>query len=778
MLFPFFSQNIFQKQTVFLAFIFPKEYTCVVSFPAQAAARPRRWPRGGAAPARGAEPCSGGADKNERGDRIKVKKKLYRGARGRLAAIVLGAVLIVLAACSLSLFLYFNTQSRLTVQAERENYTSEISDQLTRNIDNLQNSYAREVRNSARALLSLQPGTLEEVGVSLPDRKNAAHFLVADSGRVIDYAGRAYTLSDEFFTSDLALSEEDEVVMTYTTLNLAHDYLLFGKRIPPLTIGETTYVAWAVGVTSDQFRQNMTISLFNGLGAGYLISGDGSIVIKPDNNSMTFSGYNLFSSLSAGGVSDDQLGRFKAGMKAGGCALSVAVSGIDWLISCKSTEFDGDYIVVAVPLSLTAADTYRSMGLAVVFSFVFILALAGILGLSLLYATRRRQEENQRAAAVDAQTSFLAKMSHDIRTPLNAVTGMLELASDPNHSRAEVDDFVSKARKSAAYLLELVNGMLDLQKINSGKMETAHEPFSVAELLESIDSMYRPVLKEKGLAFSLEGAGQFDTAYIGDGVKVKQILMNLLSNAMKFTAAGGCVAVCAARAPLDQGTDEVQFTVTDTGIGMSEEFQKRIFQPFEQEKASSTSGYVGTGLGLNIVKNLTELLGGTVSVTSKVGAGSSFSIRLPMKRGDALPPAVSRAEAGQIVPFHRQRILLAEDNAINQQIAVLLMRERMNLEVDAVDNGKEAVEAMARSAPGYYAAIVLDVRMPVMDGLQAAAAIRALKRPDAKTIPILALSANTYEEDVRRSLDAGKNAHLAKPIEVAELSAALHKYMQ
>jgi two-component system, sensor histidine kinase len=309
-------------------------------------------------------------------------------------------------------------------------------------------------------------------------------------------------------------------------------------------------------------------------------------------------------------------------------------------------------------------------------------------------------------------------------------------------------------------------------------METAHEPFSVAELLESIDSMYRPVLKEKRLAFSLEGAGQFDTAYIGDGVKVKQILMNLLSNAMKFTAAGGCVAVCAARAPLDQGTDEVQFTVTDTGIGMSEEFQKRIFQPFEQEKASSTSGYVGTGLGLNIVKNLTELLGGTVSVTSKVGAGSSFSIRLPMKRGDALPPAVSRAEAGQIVPFHRQRILLAEDNAINQQIAVLLMRERMNLEVDAVDNGKEAVEAMARSAPGYYAAIVLDVRMPVMDGLQAAAAIRALKRPDAKTIPILALSANTYEEDVRRSLDAGMNAHLAKPIEVAELSAALHKYMQ
>jgi hypothetical protein len=205
MLFPFFSQNIFQKQTVFLAFIFPKEYTCVVSFFAQAAARPRRWPRGGAAPARGAEPCSGGADKNERGDRIKVKKKLYRGARGRLAAIVLGAVLIVLAACSLSLFLYFNTQSRLTVQAERENYTSEISDQLTRNIDNLQNSYAREVRNGARALLSLQPGTLRRSAFPCPTGKMPRIFwLQTAAGSSTTQAGRIRSATSSSPTTSLS----------------------------------------------------------------------------------------------------------------------------------------------------------------------------------------------------------------------------------------------------------------------------------------------------------------------------------------------------------------------------------------------------------------------------------------------------------------------------------------------------------------------------------------------------------------------------------------------
>jgi len=715
--------------------------------------------------------------KHKKGAMTSVEKNLYHSEKSRVAAVVLSVILIALAVCSFFMFLYFNSRSRRTVQAERENYTTEIADQLTRNINNLQGSYTREVLNSAEVLLSLRPSSLEEIGLFLPDRKNAVHFLVTDSGKVVSLSGSACTLSNEFFTNEIALSQKENVVMTYTTLNLAQDYLLFGKKIDPMTVEGTTYVAWMIGVTSDQFRQNMTISLFNGLGAGYLISRDGSIVIKSNDSSMVFSGYNLFAALLAGGVTDKQISGLTSAMENGGGTINATVNGVGWLISCRSTEFDGDYIIVAVPLSMTAAETYRSMNLAVAFAFVFIIALAGALGLFLLYAARRRQEEDRRMDAVEAQTNFLAKMSHDIRTPLNAVTGMLELAADHNHSRAEVDDFVSKARNSAAYLLELINGMLDLQKINSGKMETVHEPFSVSELLYDIDTMYKPVLEEKGLTFVMEGREQFNVEYIGDGIKIKQILMNLLSNAMKFTDRGGSVTVSAGRSPIDENTDEVLFTVTDTGIGMSEEFQRRIFQPFEQEKSSSVSGYVGTGLGLSIVKSLTELLGGNVSVTSRVGAGSSFFVRIPLERGKTVSFRSDQAEE-QIAPFNHQHVLLAEDNAINQQIAVLLMRERMNLEVDAVDDGKKAVETMTDSAPGYYAAVILDVRMPVMNGLEAAAAIRALDRADAKTIPILALSANTYGEDVRRSLEAGMNAHLAKPIEVTELSAALHKYIR
>jgi len=701
-----------------------------------------------------------------------------KAENGRLANQVLCAVLVVISVCALAAFLHFNSQTRKTVQAERENYVSEIAGQLTRNIENLQRAYSREVSEDAEMLLANSPKTPEELRRLYSDRENAKHFLVTAAGQVTDISGKMYTLSDEFFPTKIQNADEGKVVMTYTTVNLTTDYLLFGKRFEPVTIGGTTYVAWAVGVTSDQFRNNMTISLFSGLGAGYLISQDGSIVIKPNDSSMVFSGYNLFSALAAGGVSAGQLAQIEDKITARESgSTTISVNGLNWLISFKSTEFDGDFIVVAVPLSLTAAETYSSMSLTVVFAFVFVAALAGVMGLILLSSFRRRREEDRRAAATDAQTSFLSKMSHDIRTPLNAVTGMLQLAGDPNHSRAEVDGFVAKASESADYLLELVNGMLDLQKISSGKMEVAREPFSMRELLGDVGSMYAPVLEGKGLKFRTAGAEDFSGGYIGDSVKIKQILVNLLSNASKFTPRGGEVSLTADRTGLDSGRDEVRITVTDTGIGMSEDFQRRLFRPFEQEKTSYTSGYVGTGLGLNIVKNLSELMGGSVSVKSAPGAGSSFTVKLPLERGGPAAETVRSAAADSPAPFARQRILLAEDNAINQQIAVLLMRERLNLEVDAVDDGQKAVEKLAGSRPGDYAAVILDVRMPVMDGLQAARAIRALDRPDAGTIPILALSANTFAEDVRQSLNAGMNAHLAKPIDIGELSAALHKYI-
>jgi signal transduction histidine kinase/ActR/RegA family two-component response regulator len=706
-------------------------------------------------------------------------KEKDKKQKGRIVRVVLFLLFGAFAISGLSLFIYYNNRSREAVQAERENYTSEIAKQLSRNIDNLQNSYANEIREGANLLATVQPQSQKQLSEIYPDRENARHFLIGTSGKVYDTSGGLHTLSDENFTVSLAQSADDEVVLSHTMVDVTENYLLFGEKVSPITVAGVSYSALAIGVTSDQFRQNMTISLFNGAGAGYLITKDGAIFIGPDTQDLKeslVSGYNLFSALEKGGVPESRIQNIQSEMADGQSKATVTVNGIQWMIEIQSTQFENDYIVVTVPLTLTAAQTYLSMTLTLVFGFVFITALAAIMILILLEGQSRKREEDRKAAAVQAQTDFLAKMSHDIRTPLNAVNGMLELASDPRHSREEVDGFVSKASESANYLLELINGMLDLQKINSGKMTIAHDPFSLRDLLETIASMYKPVIEEKGLHFVLEGEDLFTSDYSGDAIKIKEILMNLLSNAMKFTPEGGSVSLIAQKQPINEKKDEVTLMVRDTGIGMSEEFQAHMFTPFEQEQSSVSSAYVGTGLGLSIVSSLTKILGGSVRVESALGKGSTFFIQLPLERTALAVP--KKNTAADLVPFNHQKVLLAEDNEINQQIVILLLKERLSLDVTAVDNGREAVDAFLSSKPGTYSVILLDLRMPVMNGLEAAKAIRASSHPDAKKIPIIALSANTYAEDVRQSLEAGMNAHLAKPIDLNELSAKLHEVIQ
>jgi signal transduction histidine kinase/ActR/RegA family two-component response regulator len=691
--------------------------------------------------------------------------------------IILYAVLGIAAFASLFLFIFYNNRSREAVQAEREDYTTEITNQLTRNIENIQNSYANEIREAGRTFVTLQPQSLSEITTIFPDENGVTHFLISDSGKTFDTSGIQHSFSDDYFKVNLAESQTGTVILSHSLVDQKDSYLLFGNRLEKsVTIEGTSYSALAIGVTSEQFKNNMTIRLFNGQGAGYLITEDGAIFIGPEQEKLVGGGYNLFAALEEGGVGKSTVSQLQEDMKNGQAKATLTVKDIQWMIEIKSTQFDNDYIVVAVPLTLTAAQTYLNMTLTVVFAFVFVTALAGITTLIIFSGLHRKREEDKKAAAVEAQTNFLAKMSHDIRTPLNAVNGMLELASDPHHSREEVNEFIGKASESSNYLLELINGMLDLQKINSGKMDIAHEPFSMGEILETIASMYKPVIEGKKLNFRLEGEDLFPVDYFGDSTKIKEILMNLLSNAMKFTPEGGSITLSASKRALGEKRDEVTLEVSDTGIGMSEEFKNHMFTPFEQEKTNGPTHYTGTGLGLSIVKSLSELMGGSVKVDSTLGKGSTFCVVLPFeKTGSALPKKPSNAS---LVPFNHQKVLLAEDNEINQQIVIMLLKERLSLDVTAVNNGQEAVDAFAASAPGTYSVILLDLQMPVMNGYEAAKTIRASKHAEAKTIPIIALSANAYAEDIKESLKAGMNAHLSKPINLIELSNKLHEYIK
>ena len=510
-------------------------------------------------------------------------------------------------------------------------------------------------------------------------------------------------------------------------------------------------------------------------------------------------------------------------------------------------------------------------------------------------------------AANKAKTSFLSSMSHEIRTPMNAIIGLDTLALKDKTMNSQTKDYLEKIGSSARHLLDLINSILDMSRIESGRMVLRREVFSFSGMLEQINSMIMTQCADKGLTYDCRVLGKVDTSYIGDDMKLKEVLINILSNAVKFTEAPGSVTLTVERTVAFEDQSTLRFRIKDTGIGMDKAFIPRLFEPFSQEDSSRKTKYGSTGLGMAITKRIVEMMNGSISVDSEKGAGTEFTVAVTLKncsqKGEdtegAIDPnsfhvlvvdddkiaaeharmvldevgiradicgggeeALSMMEVQRlknepynlvlmdwnmpgmngleasaeirkkfdrettvvvltayswddiheeaqrvgvdnflakplfaskvIEEFERiarknnmalfkekkraqlvgRRILLAEDMEINAEIMMDVL-EMEGIEADHAENGREAVEMFAASAPGYYSAILMDVRMPEMDGLEATAAIRAMKRADAGKIPIIALTANAFDEDVQRSLQAGMNAHLIKPIEPEALYQAL-----
>ena len=379
------------------------------------------------------------------------------------------------------------------------------------------------------------------------------------------------------------------------------------------------------------------------------------------------------------------------------------------------------------------------------------------------------------AAALDAaqdasraKTAFLSTMSHEIRTPMNAIIGLDKLALMDEGLSEQTRDHLEKIGESANHLLGLINDVLDMSRIESGRMVLRKEEFSFAAMLEQINLMVMPQCADKGLAYECKVEGPVDASYIGDDTKLKEVLLNILSNAVKFTDAPGSVTLLVERAAVFGDRSTLRFHVKDTGIGMDADYIPKIFDAFSQEDSSRKNKYGSTGLGMAITKGIVEMMNGTISVESEKGAGTEFTVVVTMRRGeqagfqDAKAPLVEDlADTGMLAGC---RLLLAEDIEINAEIMMDLL-EMEGIEAEHAENGQIAVEMFASHEPGYYDAILMDVRMPVMDGLEAAAAIRALDRADAQTVPIVALTANAFDEDVQRSMQAGMNAHLSKPVE-------------
>ena len=391
----------------------------------------------------------------------------------------------------------------------------------------------------------------------------------------------------------------------------------------------------------------------------------------------------------------------------------------------------------------------------------------------------RREEEYLRQLrhaeeASQFKTSFLFRMSHEIRTPMNGITGMLKLAEDKLSEDHPAMQYLEKADELSEHLLSLINDILDMSRIEAGKVELEASVFSLRAFGSKLYDMFSKTLDNKGVYYAVNFEGLTVDWVVGDELRIGQVIINFLSNAVKFTSEGE-VIVTFREMILRDGKLDLMIRVHDTGIGMDSEFISRIFRPFEQEDASTTRRFGGTGLGMAISDQLVKLMGGQIVVESTKGKGSDFSVILSLPvateqqvascKADSPEEQDSPLPAAENLPC---RILMAEDNAVNAMISVEILGQS-GITIDVAENGKLAVERFAAEPAGTYDLILMDVQMPVMDGRTAAKAIRALNRADAKEIPIYAVSADAFVEDERLSRESGMNGHLTKPIDYDNL---------
>lgn len=378
--------------------------------------------------------------------------------------------------------------------------------------------------------------------------------------------------------------------------------------------------------------------------------------------------------------------------------------------------------------------------------------------------------------ANNAKTTFLSSMSHEIRTPMNAIIGLDRLALRNENLDTETRDYLKKIGESASHLLGLINDILDMSRIESGRMVLKKEVFSLHGILEQINTMVMSQCEDKGLKYHCRIKNNVAEYYIGDDMKLKQVLINILSNAIKFTDAPGRVKLTVDCVSVYRERSSIKFVISDTGIGMDESFIPKVFDTFSQEDSDRNNKFGSTGLGMAIAKNIIDVMNGTITVKSRKGEGTEFSVIITFNncsRSDGAQ-AGDESEAKPRADLKGCRILLAEDVFINAEIMNEILKVK-GAETDYAETGAVALKKFSSSEPGHYDAVLMDVRMPEMDGLEATSRIRALDRPDARIVPIVAMTANAFDEDVQRSMQAGMNAHLSKPVEPEKLYQTLEE---
>ena len=452
------------------------------------------------------------------------------------------------------------------------------------------------------------------------------------------------------------------------------------------------------------------------------------------------------------------------------------------IINRAATSIDDDDILeLSTPYTIFAERELSLFGYLYanpIYILIILLACVAlaVLIISITAVQRRRRKERalieQLETASKAKSEFLARMSHDMRTPMNGIIGVLSLLKDEDDPKT-IKEYHDEMNITAHYLLSLINDTLDMSKIETDNMTLVYQDFNSKQVYDALRAAFKPTIDEKKIKFVTRIDENGYRWVHADPVRFQQILTNIISNAIKFTPEGGTVFYSSTTLDENETSFTKRIVIRDTGIGMSEEFIPRLFEPFAQEQSAVTSRYTGTGLGMSIVKRLVELMHGSIVVKSKLGAGTEVTLTLPFRKARIDEAAGGNENAARDITG--LKILLCEDHPLNRSIAVKLL-QKAGCEVDCAENGAQGICAFSNSPIDHYDCILMDIRMPEIDGLEATRRIRALARADAKTVPVIAMSANAFDEDVEKSIKAGMNAHLAKPVEADTLYDTIAKY--
>lgn len=416
---------------------------------------------------------------------------------------------------------------------------------------------------------------------------------------------------------------------------------------------------------------------------------------------------------------------------------------------------------------------------------LILVSLAIMFSIYTTMSKREKQMEVEKFKAEEsskAKSTFLSNMSHDIRTPMNAIIGYINLAERDGNDSGKIQEYLAKIKTSSHHLLALINDVLEMSRIESGKMDLEPIPMDLKKTIAEVQDIFSTQMEGKRIDFHVDTSEVRNGHVYCDKNRFNRVLLNLISNAYKFTPEGGTVSVKLWQ--IDDGASDYgkyELRVSDSGIGMTKEFATKVFEAFERERTSTVSGIQGTGLGMAITKSIVDLMGGTIEVNTAPDRGTEFIIRIKfeLQKGEDLTAENMEEEFSEhetVLDFNNMRLLLVEDIEINREIAKNIL-ENMGFTVETAENGREAVDKVASSAPGYYNAVLMDIQMPVMNGYDATGEIRRLADPELSQIPVLAMTANAFAEDVKKAHDAGMNEHIAKPIDLNDLQQKLNKVL-